>query len=299
MGMCVLGWRKPITAVLKAIASRGPGKGEIRMFPEKAKTLIAKYDIAAFLLFVFGVGWLFYFAGMLFIAGRPDREGWLGLFQTPGALMTLLGAVGVRYARGGKKEVDAVWLKYADWREPWWLYALTILLLPLLAIAAALIQGEVDAVFEEMLNRDGWFAYLELVLLFFVQLPGGPLLEEYGWRGFLQVRLQYYYHPIIAALITGSLWGIHHIPLALSVQGDVLGTVIGATAASLFLAWIFNKSGGSMLLMLLAHASLNIAMLIAPEGYLFYLFIFLSTLFLLLIFRLKDIVTMGHATMSH
>lgn len=263
------------------------------------KRLIAKHDIASFLLFVFGVGWLFYFAGMLFIAGRPERRAWLGLFQTPGALMTLLGSVGVRYARGGKKEVDAIWLKYADWREPWWLYSLSILLLPLLAIFAALIEGEAAEVFEAMLNRNGWLAYLELVLLFFIQLPGGPLLEEYGWRGFLQVRLQYYYHPVIAALITGTLWGIHHIPLALIAQGDPVETVVGAAAASLLFAWIFNKSGGSMLLMLLAHASLNIAMIVAPGGYLFFMLIFLATFLLLLIFRLKDIVTMGRATLSH
>jgi membrane protease YdiL (CAAX protease family) len=40
-----------------------------------------------------------------------------------------------------------------------------------------------------------------LVPMFNYNLLGGPLFEEFGWRGFLQARLQYSMQPWLAAML--------------------------------------------------------------------------------------------------
>ncbi len=48
-----------------------------------------------------------------------------------------------------------------------------------------------------------------------VLLVGGPLIEEIGWRGYLQPRVNERYRVILAGLIVGVIWAIWHFPLFL------------------------------------------------------------------------------------
>jgi membrane protease YdiL (CAAX protease family) len=107
-----------------------------------------------------------------------------------------------------------------------------------------------------------------VVVLFFP--PAGPLLEEGGWRGFALPRLQRLHGPLVGTLILGALWGVWHLqlfvgPLAMTspnasfvsvVISFVLFT-IGVTGLSVFMTWVFNNTGGSVLLAVLAHAAFD------------------------------------------
>src|SRR5262249_30397570 len=108
---------------------------------------------------------------------------------------------------------------------------------------------------------------------FFVVLflpPAGPLLEEGGWRGFALPRLQRLYGPVVGTFILGVLWGLWHLqlflgPLAMTSPDATFVSVvisfvlftIGVTAVSVVMTWIFNNSGGSVLLAVLAHAAFD------------------------------------------
>jgi membrane protease YdiL (CAAX protease family) len=55
---------------------------------------------------------------------------------------------------------------------------------------------------------------------FIVQLPSalpliilGPLSEEFGWRGFLQKRVNAQFSPIAGSLLIGITWSLWHLPL--------------------------------------------------------------------------------------
>ncbi|OPX83871.1 MAG: CAAX amino terminal protease self- immunity [Pelotomaculum sp. PtaB.Bin104] len=251
--------------------------------------MIARHDISAYLLIVFGFGWLFYIVGALVISGHPEREPWLFLFQTPGAAMALIGGLVVRHARGGKAEVNAGWKQYLQWKQPWWLYVIAVALLPILAFGAMLIKGDQGTVVAEMWQKTGWSTLLLLPVIFVAQLPSSPLLEEYGWRGFLQQRLQAKYTALVSALIVGTLWGIHHVPVVVVTNGSILVTVMGGVIVSVLFAWLLNTSKGSMLLVVLFHASLNVAMMIAPKGYVFYILVAVTGLFISKYFGYKDL----------
>ncbi len=50
--------------------------------------------------------------------------------------------------------------------------------------------------------------------LLIVAVVATPILwgEEFGWRGYLQIRLLAD-HPLLAAVATGLIWGVWHYPL--------------------------------------------------------------------------------------
>lgn len=110
-----------------------------------------------------------------------------------------------------------------------------------------------------------------LIATFFIYLLGGPLQEEPGWRGFALPRLQARMHPFTAALVLGVLHCFWHAPLFLTDEWDTARHDPGQFAAyfilvvsmSFVLSWIANGSGGSILLTVLAHNSVNWAFIAA------------------------------------
>ena len=93
-----------------------------------------------------------------------------------------------------------------------------------------------------------------LFILLFVGLG-----EEPGWRGFALPQLQTKHSPLIASLILAPIWALWHLPLVgnefpLPIVAPFVLSVFGGT---FMLTWIFNGTGGSVLLPMLFHATLN------------------------------------------
>ena len=90
--------------------------------------------------------------------------------------------------------------------------------------------------------------------------------EETGWRGFALPRLQERFGPLRGTLILGTLRGLWHLP-ALLVPGFIsastlsvpfiVGWIATAVAATVLYTWIFNNTGGSLLIAILVHAGSN------------------------------------------
>ena len=91
------------------------------------------------------------------------------------------------------------------------------------------------------------------------------LLEEFGWRGFAQPRLQRRYSALVSTLIVGVAWGLWHAPinyLGLSQFGAMVVPLLmvnflSNVALAVLLAWVYNSTRGSMLLVLLGHFSIT------------------------------------------
>lgn len=115
-----------------------------------------------------------------------------------------------------------------------------------------------------------WWHYVAnaLVVLF---LAGS--LEEFGWRGFAQPRLQQRISAFTAALGIGLAWALRHLPLFYLYDVpayDPAGfwtTYLGSLLlSSVLYAWLYNGSGGSLLLPMVAHALGDMPALAAPVG---------------------------------
>jgi hypothetical protein len=95
--------------------------------------------------------------------------------------------------------------------------------------------------------------------MFNYNLLGGPLFEEFGWRGFLQPRLQRAMPPWIAAICVGTMWAAWHLPLFLvtwSSASPFLYLFIVTCLATL-LAYAFNSSGHALVVAILMHSAFN------------------------------------------
>lgn len=105
--------------------------------------------------------------------------------------------------------------------------------------------------------------------------------EELGWRGFFLPNLQLKLSPLIASLIISiivSLWHLKSYALAELLKGNNLmflklflpdmGQRILITIPVIFIiTYLFNKTGGSLLIMVLFHGSSNASFEWAKEIY--------------------------------
>lgn len=104
--------------------------------------------------------------------------------------------------------------------------------------------------------------------LAFVFLVGGGN-EEPGWRGFALPRLQAGHSALVASLVVGLGWLVWHLPL-FAVPGSAQAALplpfyaVAVVAESVVFTWLYNGTGGSVLLAVVLHASVNNA----PDFYL-------------------------------
>jgi uncharacterized protein len=112
-----------------------------------------------------------------------------------------------------------------------------------------------------------------LFLFAFHIFPGSAMGEEIGWRGFVLPRMQARNSALKASLIIGILWGCWHLPLWLTgTESHSISLyspfVIAVIASSVMSTWLYNNTRGSLLIIVLYHAAINlpITVLISPLG---------------------------------
>jgi uncharacterized protein len=184
----------------------------------------------------------------------------LGTFMGPTLSAFLLTAV-----VSGKTGLRQLLHRYVQGRIGVQWYLLVLLGIPFLVVVAASLSSILFGATSLSRLSQSWPELAVLYLPFVVvNVLGGPLGEEPGWRGFALPRLQQRYGAALGSLLLGLLWGLWHVPLFLVVGAKgpfsfpgfaffVLGTVIFAV----YFTWLYNHSGGNLLLMILLHAALN------------------------------------------
>jgi uncharacterized protein len=208
--------------------------------------------IAAFIALTFLFSWGQWLA---------TRGGWLPL--TPlGSFGPSIAAFLLTAVWGGRAALRDLGRSGLRWRAPLRVYAVAVLGPPLVyAVAALLARGPAGLRPEAAAAPGGWrmtLVPLEILLL------GGPLGEEFGWRGFLLPRLLERYRPLAASLGIAVVWFLWHLPLfwlPQSAQASIPMSYFAVTllAWSFLLTWIYLRSRGSVLLCLLFHTSTNTA----------------------------------------
>jgi membrane protease YdiL (CAAX protease family) len=107
-------------------------------------------------------------------------------------------------------------------------------------------------------------------VLFTKEFLFAGLLEESGWRGWLLPRHQQRWSPLVASLFVWLPWALWHAPLGFT--GGVGSTwmnyiqvrVVFFIAISILLTWLFNRSGGSIVVVSLFHAAFNTFPFVLP-----------------------------------
>src|SRR5262245_32977774 len=171
----------------------------------------------------------------------------------------------------GKPGVLRLLRRYVRWRVgvQWYLVAVIGVAI-LIFLSFAVVPG----VLADFVAPDWGFVpfYLSSFVFGLFIPPGGPLLEEGGWRGFALPRLQRLHGPLVGTLILGALWSVWHLTLFF---GPIAGSnpdasfvsvgiafvlfTIGEIGLSVIITWILNNCRGSVLMAILAHGAQDTA----------------------------------------
>jgi uncharacterized protein len=86
--------------------------------------------------------------------------------------------------------------------------------------------------------------------------------EEFGWRGYLQLRVANG-RPVLAAVVTGLIWGVYHYPVIFAgfegFENTLLGLIIFPVTTillSIVFGWLRARTG-SVWVTCLAHSATN------------------------------------------
>jgi uncharacterized protein len=86
--------------------------------------------------------------------------------------------------------------------------------------------------------------------------------EEIGWRGYALPRLAARWGLATGSIVLGVIWAVWHLPLFYLHGADTYGQSFAAyllqvVAISIAMAWLYWRTHGSLLLVMLMHASIN------------------------------------------
>jgi membrane protease YdiL (CAAX protease family) len=200
-------------------------------------TWIRSHRLVSFFALSYLLGW---WAMVLYRLGVwPEPT-----FIPAAPLVAAIIVIAVAEGRAGFRDLAARMIR---WRVPWYWYAVALGLPLAVRFGAAL--GNTQA---PDWTHLAWSSFALAFLGRLVNPMDGPLGEEPGWRGFAVPRMQQRSSPLAAALALGVLVAGWHLPLV--IIGDV-GPVGLVTTFSITIVyvWLFNRTGGSVLLTLLFH----------------------------------------------
>jgi len=169
-------------------------------------------------------------------------------FSIAGVIM-----ISVTAGRVGLREL---WERLTRFRIGWGWYVVGLLPVFLYILATALAGAFSPA---DLSMSAITTALFSLHAGFFVSLfLRGAMGEELGLRGFALPRLQENNSPFRASLIIGLLWGAWHLPVL--IGREVLSIVAFSLLSfglSFLFTYMFKGSGGSLIPVLLFHATQN------------------------------------------
>lgn len=157
-----------------------------------------------------------------------------------------------------------------EWRVRlrWWLAAL--LLPPGWMLLGLAIAAATDSPIESItggLPLPVWILFVLRSILFTLLVVA--VGEEAGWRGWMLPELQKRMSPALSTVLLGIVWGLWHYPLF--VNGQFPGPqhlVFAKVGVCVFLGilftWLYNRSGGNLLLAVVLHTVLNNVVRVIP-----------------------------------
>ena len=227
------------------------------------RRIVARHPVATFLITCYAITWAVVLPPLRVQGGLPFG---LALWDSLGNLFGVaLAAFLVVAASGGRAGVADLARRCLRWRVGvrWYLVALVVMPVAV-PLAATAFYG--TAPLHNLVDR--WPLLLTLLL---PRLLLGIVLfnvtEEIGWMGFLQDRWQDRYGPLKASLLVTIPFTLYHLPAWFVENGLVVALVylpvlaVIHFGARVVMAWLYNNTGRSVLLVGLFHSTFDATVL--------------------------------------
>ncbi len=221
-----------------------------------SRSLLARHPLAAYFALAYGLSWLILVPAAFGLIS--DSAG--GLLSWLAPFGPALAAFIVTARTGGRAGVRQLLRRLVQWRVGLGWYLLILAGIPLLellgafALLGAVPLDDLGRIWPLVFTR-----YLPYVLYVFIVTSLG---EEPGWRGFALPRLQERQGPLLGTAALGALWAAWHLPNLLFGRWTIASSalfLVGIAASAFLYTWVYNRTGGSVLLAMLLHAAQNAA----------------------------------------
>ena len=156
----------------------------------------------------------------------------------------------------GRSGIRTLVRSMLHWRVPvrWWLAFVAVpVVITLTALAANLLLGAQPPSATQL---SAWTGIPLTFIVVFLIPPLGGAWEEPGWRGYALPRLMDRYGWRAASLILGAVGAAWHLPMMLADQVSWWDLLL-VVAYNVVIAQLFMASGGSVLLVMVLHATNN------------------------------------------
>ncbi len=217
-------------------------------------TTMKTFPLAAYFVLSYAFSWIILVPAGLGLL--PDSAGgvlpWVVPFGPAVAAFVVTGLT------GGRPAVGQLLRRLVQWRVGVGWYLLVLFGIPLIELLGAFaVLGSVPL---DDLARNWtviFTGYLPAVVYVAIFTGMG---EEPGWRGFALPRLQDRHGPLVGTAVLAVVWGMWHLPNVLfgGYTGLSFSLWLAGTVASAFIyTWVYNHTGGSILLAALLHGTIN------------------------------------------
>ncbi len=223
-------------------------------------TTTRAFPLVTYFVLAYALSWLILVPAGLGLL--PDSAGGVLPWVVP--FSPAVAAVIVTGLTSGRPAVGQLLRRLVQWRVGVTWYLLVLLGIPLIELLGAFVVLGTVPLDDLAQNWPVIFTgYLPAVM--YVAIFTG-LGEEPGWRGFALPRLQERQGPLLGTAVLAVVWGMWHLPNVLFGGWTGLSFTLWMvlTIASAFIyTWVYNNTGGSILLAALLYGAVALAFTIA------------------------------------
>jgi len=170
-------------------------------------------------------------------------------FLPAGPLIGALVVIGITEGRAGYRVLGARMIR---WRVGWTWWAVAVgTPLAVLAVAVAANVAFFGAP-APVLAAMAWSQLALVAAIRIIDPTDGPMGEEPGFRGYAVPQLQARLSPLVSGVVLGVLVALWHLPLVATDRLAAVGLPI-TFAITLVYVWLFNRTGGSVLMTMVFH----------------------------------------------
>lgn len=166
----------------------------------------------------------------------------------------------------GRTATRALLRQVFEWRVGARWYVFAIGYMPAVKLSVALVHRVATGAWPRF-GQESWYIMAAAIAVSTWVQAG----EEIGWRGYALPRLSERFGLAPASVILGIIWASWHLPLFFVPQSDTFRQsfplyLLQVTAVSVALAWLYWRTEGSLLLVMLLHATVNNTKDIVPSA---------------------------------
>jgi uncharacterized protein len=216
--------------------------------------------LLTFFSLTFGAAWLAWAAARAIAGGTADpaRAALAQAVFLLGVFAPALVALALTERAEGRTATRALLARVVRWRVRARWYVFAIAFIPAVELSVALVHRAATGTWPPFGPTPGYVMAGAILVSTWVQAG-----EEIGWRGYALPRLSDRIGLAPASIVLGIAWAVWHLPLFFFFPAaDTFGQsfplyLLQVTAISVAAAWLYWRTGGSLLLVMLLHAAVN------------------------------------------